>query len=162
VDGDGIDPVACEAVDAFFTVLGRMYGYYSGVCASLDLTPHLGSVLRGLAEPSPMRELARELHLDASNLTGLVDRLEQRGLVRRAADPQDRRVRQVALTEAGMRLRHELNVRLMRDPPLLAGLDADERGRLRSLLGRAAAEPADRAGSAQVGRGAGGPAPGSA
>ncbi len=85
-----------------------------------------------------MRELARSLHIDASNLTSLVDRLEERGLVRRRPDPDDRRIRQLVLTDDGLRLRHALNARLMSDPPLLAGLDDTERQQLQGLLTRAA------------------------
>jgi DNA-binding MarR family transcriptional regulator len=51
-----------------------------------------------------MRELARHLGLDKSSMTGLVDRAERRGLVRRAPAPHDGRVVQVSLTEQG----HEL------------------------------------------------------
>jgi DNA-binding MarR family transcriptional regulator len=135
--GPGVDPVAAGAVDAFLTLLARMRGHYTRVCASFELTPQLGAVLRGLAVPSPMRELARRLHMDASNLTGLVDRLERRGLVERRPDPADRRVRHLVLTPEGTRLRHDLDVALTTDPPLLAGLDPTERGQLRTLLTRA-------------------------
>src|SRR5262249_28134587 len=51
--------------------------------------------------PSPMRRLAEQMHCEASNLTGLVDRLESRALVERRPDPADRRVRLLALTQAG-------------------------------------------------------------
>lgn len=137
----GADPVAARAVEAFFVVFGRMHGYYGRVCEEFGLTPHLATVVRGLATPSPMRELARRLQLDASNLTGLVDRLEQRGLVERRPDPADRRVKQLTLTAAGAELRDALTARLLADPPLLAGLGADERGELCALLARAAAAP---------------------
>ena len=48
-----------------------------------------------------MRRLAATMHCEASNLTGLVDKLERRGLVERRTDPADRRVRVLALTEEG-------------------------------------------------------------
>lgn len=51
-----------------------------------------------------MLELARHLGLDKSSMTGLVDRAERRGLVRRAADPHDGRAVQVSLTSEGQRL----------------------------------------------------------
>ncbi len=138
-DAPGVDPVAACAVEAFFTLFACMHGYYARVCESFDLTPLLGTVLRGLAEPTPMRGLARSLHMDASNLTGLVDRLEDRGLVQRRPDPGDRRIRQLVLTDEGVRLRQMLNARLMSDPPLLAGLDDEQRRQLRALLTRSAA-----------------------
>jgi DNA-binding MarR family transcriptional regulator len=138
----GVDLVSCRAVESFFVLFARMSRYYSATCESFDLTPQLGTVVRGLVSPSPMRELARELHLDASNLTGLVDRLEQRGLVERRPDPADRRVKQLVLTARGTALRDALNTRLMSDPPLLAGLDEDQRTDLCALLSRAAAATA--------------------
>src|ERR671930_70118 len=46
-------------------------------------------------------ELASRLHCDKTNVTGLVDRLERRGLVRRRPDVDDRRVMRVGLTERG-------------------------------------------------------------
>lgn len=137
---DGVaDPVAADAVDDFFVLLGRMRTHFLACCSALDLTSGMGSVLRSLHEPTPMRELARRLGYDPSNFTGIVDRLEQRGLVDRRADPADRRVRQLVLTADGRDLRRDLETRLLDDLPLFAGLDAPERTRLRDLLRRAAA-----------------------
>ena len=48
--------------------------------------------------------LGRMLLVNRSNVTGLVDRMEQAGLVRRVDDPQDRRVKYVRLTGAGSRV----------------------------------------------------------
>lgn len=134
-----VDPTAADAVEDFFVLLRRMSDYFTQTCAAFDLTPQPGAVLRGLSAPSPMRELARRLGMDASNLTGVVDRLEERGLVERRADPADRRVRQLALTDDGEQLRRALEARLMSAPPLLAGLDEEQRRTLRDLLRRAAA-----------------------
>ena len=58
--------------------------------------------------PLPMSRLADTLSCDASNVTGLVDRLESRGLVLRRSSPQDRRVKVLHLTPAGARLRTQL------------------------------------------------------
>ena len=51
-----------------------------------------------------MSELGRILHLEKSNLSNLVDRMEQRGLAQRTRDPDDRRATLVELTEEGTRL----------------------------------------------------------
>lgn len=62
-------------------------------------------VLRRLRQgPSPMGPLAVQMNCEPSNLTGLVDRLEARGLVERQPHPEDRRVKCVGLTEAGEKL----------------------------------------------------------
>src|SRR5436309_2716928 len=58
--------------------------------------------------PLPMSRLAGTLSCDASNVTGLVDRLESRGLVRRQSSPEDRRVKVLQLTATGARLRTQL------------------------------------------------------
>lgn len=137
------DPVVVGAVDAFFAVFRRMNRYFGETAAGLDLTYQQAHLLRAMSEPTPMRGLARRLQLDASNLTGLVDRLEERGLVERRADPADRRVRQLVLTSEGEELRDELERRLMARAPLVAGLGPADRQRLRELLGRVAAEEQD-------------------
>ena len=53
-------------------------------------------------------ELSRELMQHRSNITGLVDRLESRGLVRRRDVPADRRAFHVTLTDKGEKLIHEI------------------------------------------------------
>lgn len=54
------------------------------------------------------RELADQLVVDRSNVTGLVDRMEKAGWVRRADDPADRRVYRVQLTATGKKLRQKV------------------------------------------------------
>src|SRR5919198_6325726 len=64
----------------------------------------------GALEPGgevPMSSLADTLLCDASNVTGIVDRLEARNLIERRAAPHDRRVKLLALTDEGTRLREE-------------------------------------------------------
>ena len=78
--------------------------------ARFDLSPAQCHVLH-LIEPErplPMRRLADTLSCDASNVTGLVDRLESRGLVRRQPSPRDRRVKALHLTPTGARVRTQL------------------------------------------------------
>lgn len=62
-------------------------------------------------EGVPLSKICEEMVADNSNLTRLVDRLEARGLVRRAPDPRDRRVTLVQLTPAGKALIDELRPR---------------------------------------------------
>src|SRR5438552_3472984 len=67
----------------------RELGLYPGYMMAL-------AVLDG-DEPWPMRAMADALSCDASMVTWLVDRMEERGLVERLALPSDRRVKTVAL-----------------------------------------------------------------
>src|SRR5688572_18706732 len=81
----------------------------------LELSPPQGIVLRLLDQPRPMGELAAMMGCDNSNMTGIVDRMEERGLVRRAPAEGDRRVKLIDLTEEGRRVRGEV-ARRMAEP----------------------------------------------
>src|SRR5262245_53917063 len=76
------------------------------------------------SEPQSMRALAETWKCDASNITWLVDRLEERSLVERRTSPTDRRVKTVALTPAGEALKAELLARMYEPPPQLESLPA--------------------------------------
>src|SRR3954469_18110955 len=88
-------------------------------------------------EPMPMSALAERLFCDASNVTGIADRLEARGLVRRQSSEGDRRVKALTITPAGSKLREQV-MRIMSEPPeAIAALpEADQRA-LRDILARA-------------------------
>lgn len=101
--------------------------------ALLELDPDRG--------PLSMRTLAACLHNDPSNITGLVDRLEAKGLAERQLDPSDRRVRVLVLTDAGRRARATLQEIVEEPPAALARLSAEELRTLRDALqGLATAE----------------------
>jgi DNA-binding MarR family transcriptional regulator len=107
-----------------------------------DLQPPQQMVLELLDEPRPMGELALEMHCDSSNITGIVDRLEERGLVERTALARDRRVKLVGVTEEGRKLRDEVARRRSVPPPELAGLTDTELRALKRIFLKA--NPADR------------------
>lgn len=72
-----------------------------------DLTPQQAQLLCVLiAGPVGMTDLSQALHLEKSSLTGLVDRVERRGLVARVPHEHDRRACRIALTDEGTRLAH--------------------------------------------------------
>lgn len=122
-------------VRAFLGLSGRMRQHFAERVAELDLTPPQAHLLRELAGgPCAMGELAAQLHCDASNVTGLADRLEHRGLVERRSAPGDRRVKVLALTEAGEQLHRALFERLMTDSPLMRGLPQRDQVELLRLL----------------------------
>jgi DNA-binding MarR family transcriptional regulator len=75
---------------------------YHDLSREHDLTAQQALLMCALIErPVGMAELTEQLHIEKSTLTGLVDRAERRGLVRRAPHPVDRRVVRVALTLEG-------------------------------------------------------------
>ena len=114
---------------------------FPAIAQELGLHPGQAIVVRLLAEPRPMGELAEAMHCDNSNITGIVDRLEERGLVERRAAEHDRRVKLIALTPAGERLREQLNLRMADPPEPLKRLSAKDQRTLRDILRRAVAEP---------------------
>ena len=80
----------------------------------LDFSPVQLHSLRML-EPgveTPMRALAQQLFCDPSNVTGIVDRLEARGLIERRGSETDRRVKIIRLTAEGQRVRAEVVERM--------------------------------------------------
>ena len=101
-------------------------------------------VLRRLRDhgPTPMSRLAELLNCEASNLTGLVDKLEGRGLVERRADPEDRRIRVLALTPEGSHMSHEAWFALSRQSPFM-NLSAERRAALHELLADALPEDSE-------------------
>jgi DNA-binding MarR family transcriptional regulator len=115
-------------VNAVYAESGREYG----------LTPQQGQLLCVLmARPHGMSELGAMLKLAKSSLTGLVDRAERNGLVRREPDPQDTRAVRVALTAQGSRLAEQFYAETCRRIERLpAGLSVAERDTLADLLGR--------------------------
>jgi len=109
----------------------------------VDLTPMQAMLLDRLEDgvPSPMSDLARQLHCDKSNLTGLVDGLERRGLVQRTTPPNDRRVRALVTTEQGRAVRQRLSTRLREQNPLLRKLSTQQARAMLRLLDRLLDEP---------------------
>jgi MarR family transcriptional regulator, organic hydroperoxide resistance regulator len=101
-----------------------------------------------LLDPSsevPMSALAGQMFCDASNVTGIVDRLEARGLIERRPAEHDRRVKMLAVTAEGERVRARLVERLSTPPPQLAALSPADQRALRDALRTAVAETAAEA-----------------
>lgn len=110
------------------------------IAASFDLSP-MGIKMLQVLEPGvelPMSAVAERLFCDASNVTGMVDRLERRGLLERRDDPRDRRVKLIALTDDGAVLREQVLERLYEPPEAIARLSRADQRALRDLMRRAA------------------------
>ena len=73
-------------------------------------------------EPQSMSSLATAWKCDASNVTWLVDRLEEKGLAERRPHPSDRRIRTVAVTRKGAKVRAEIQARFYEPPDMLRAL----------------------------------------
>ncbi|MFD0686703.1 MarR family winged helix-turn-helix transcriptional regulator [Actinomadura fibrosa] len=128
------DSVVAELTELVMRVARRLQFDFHAAAAELDLPPAQALALSELGESAPMRELAVRLGCDASNVTGIVDGLERRGLVTRRPDPSDRRVKHLVLTEEGERKRETLRSRSHAKAAELFELPHGDDVRLRDLL----------------------------
>jgi len=109
---------------------------FVAIASEFDLAPGQMAALKTLDPdaPMPMRDLAQSLACDNSNVTGIVDRLEERGLVERRASDSDRRVKMLWVTADGRRLRDQVKGRLETPPDALRDLSDEDAAKLRDLL----------------------------
>jgi DNA-binding MarR family transcriptional regulator len=112
---------------------------FLSIARELGLRPAAFGTLRILDQPRTMSEIATVLHCDNSNVTGIVDGLEERGLVARTPSEHDRRVKLIAPTTEGRRVRARLMRAFEKPPAWLTGLSAADQRTLRDLLRRAGA-----------------------
>ncbi|MGW2628993.1 MarR family winged helix-turn-helix transcriptional regulator [Streptomyces chattanoogensis] len=128
-------PTPMQLMDQLAQAAALYYRNFAAVAAERDLTLMQGKMLGLLRRPMPMRSLADLLACDASNVTGIVDRLAGRGLVRREVDPSDRRVKRVILTEEGEETVRQIRSELMSNLTGLEGLGEEDRRSFQRLLG---------------------------
>src|SRR5260221_7845071 len=127
---------ACRAWQLLMKFFFAQRGHLPSSGAAFDLSPAQCHVLHLIepGRPLPMSRLAGTLSCDASNVTGLVDRLEPRGLLRPQPSADDRRVKVLHLTPTGSRLRAQLLKRMAGRSLPLSRLSLDERRTLVKLL----------------------------
>jgi DNA-binding MarR family transcriptional regulator len=131
--------IAREAQQLFFEIGMVQRVRIAHALGELGLTFAQAHALRLLDPDRPlaMSALAQLLVCDASNVTGIADRLEARGLVERRSAGKDRRVKVLALTAAGGELRTRV-LELMSEPPeAIAALSDEDQRALRDILRRA-------------------------
>src|SRR5712691_9604559 len=121
---------------AEFALTRFQTGEHVTMLREIGLTPgHLKALsILDPDEPRPMRAMADALACDASQVTWLVDRLEERGLVERRTSPSDRRVKTLMLTPLGIRTRERLAEALFTPPADLMELDLASLEALRNEL----------------------------
>src|SRR5829696_4802329 len=124
IAGPSSDPLVESIVDELHRMIGslRCAGTGRMVKAGISMTHlHILWVLEHHGE-LPMSRLADLLDVSLSNATGLIDRMEERGLVERVRVPGDRRVVIVRASADGVRIRDDI--------------EALKQDRMRSLLSR--------------------------
>ncbi|MFI1166918.1 MarR family winged helix-turn-helix transcriptional regulator [Streptomyces sp. NPDC020801] len=129
------DPLSSEVIVLFAKITDRYTREYEAAAAHHGLTKQQVKALLALDEGElPMRRVAERLGAEPSNLTGVIDRLQARGLVERHSDPGDRRVKLLAPTAAGRTAAADLRARLRFALDPLAALAEEQRRDLRDLL----------------------------
>ena len=130
---------AREAQRLFFEIGMTQRARVGAALGELGLTFAQAHALRLLDpdRPLPMSALAERLFCDASNVTGIAARLEGRGLVERRVAADDRRVKALALTAAGVELRDRVHEIMAEPPEAIAALSPDDQRALRDILARA-------------------------
>lgn len=124
--------------DALVTAAFVTMAVLNKIGAENDLSLTLIRVLGILWDRRPrMTELADYLGLEKQTMSGLIARAEQRGLVARAPNEEDRRATDVFLTSDGAKLVKRLRVQGQQAlAPLTRQLSVSERNRLEELLQR--------------------------
>lgn len=131
-----MDKVSTEVVSLLARIVQRYTKEYEQAAAAQELTSVQAKVLVALDEPQPMHRIAEKLGSERSNVTGIIDRLQARGLVERRPGEQDRRVKYIVATEEGQRLAREFQAALQFAAEPLASLGSADRRQLRDLLQR--------------------------
>ncbi len=93
----------------------------------------------------PMNSLSATLRCDASNVTGIVDRLLHHEYIKREENPKDRREKMITLTTKGAKLCEEIAKAFNEyEPELLKVLTATEQKQLQAILVKIIASQAKR------------------
>jgi DNA-binding MarR family transcriptional regulator len=133
-------PVTEFAGQLFFRLWRASHVRAANVLASVGLTPALFGLLNviGARDGAIQQELASAMGIDRSTMVSLIDQLESAGLAKRRPSATDRRAREIGITPKGRRLlRRSRRLISETEDEVLAGLTAEERGELVSLLRRA-------------------------
>lgn len=105
--GHELTRAVLTTADTFLREGQRLFRPHGITAAQYNVLSALAAENEGISQ----RALGDLLVVDRSNVTGLIDRMEKAGWVRRADDPSDRRVYRVTLTAAGRRLWSEVSPR---------------------------------------------------
>ena len=135
-----------DAWHLMMELVRSQHRHFAAIAAEFDLTAQQAFALKLLLadKPKAMSDLAMSMHCDASNVTGIVDRLEARGLVERGNAVGDRRVKTLVVTELGERIYKQLSARVRKPPPAIAALSEADQKLLRDVLRRALRSGASR------------------
>lgn len=119
------------------TAQHEVFQTFSSRLAQFNITPGQYGVLGCLWENGSCtpKEIAQILHLENSTISGVLDRMQKRGLIDRVVDPNDRRSVQVVTTEEGAAMRDDV-LRLIDElnMEILSGFTPEQRAMLLDSL----------------------------
>jgi len=126
----------------FFTLTGtarRASKFWKQSVAEFGITGVQGLVLNALSEQEPISsiQLGQKVQLDSATMTGILDRLEQSGLIQRMANVEDRRAVRITLTTTGKGVTDKLQHKLTEaNQHYSQNLSAQELKTLKGLLAK--------------------------
>jgi DNA-binding MarR family transcriptional regulator len=124
----------CRTSTVLLTLLQHSRVSFERLAERYSLTfPQLMLLYQLYKANSLMGTVAKKMHCDASNITGIVDRLESQGYIERVALPKDRRAKELHITEQGT----ELIEKILADMPSqlnITSLSSFEQEELRTIV----------------------------
>ncbi|WP_380281478.1 MarR family winged helix-turn-helix transcriptional regulator [Kitasatospora purpeofusca] len=126
-------PTNAQLMEALAAVGSAYFQDFAAAAARHGLSSSQAKALGAVQEPVPMRALAGRLGCDASNVTGIVDRLEALGLARREASAGDRRVKIVVISEQGREILALIRGEMARTHQAFERLSGEQRAALHSI-----------------------------
>jgi DNA-binding MarR family transcriptional regulator len=127
--------LAGDVAEQLLRVAAGLQHHLEIAVVALGLTPAVARALYQLDpdRPLPARDLAELLACDRSNITALVDRLEDAGLVRRQVDLADRRIKTLVVTDAGRQVQRQIREAFAGCDEVLSRLSDAQLATLRQL-----------------------------
>ena len=109
---------------------------------NMGLTASQGRLMAFVArrgqQPTYARDVESELHLTHPTVSGLLSRLEQKGFVELITDPNDRRSKQIVISEKGLACHERMHaVILENESRIVQGFSPEEKAQFTQFLQRA-------------------------
>src|SRR5579863_4620872 len=127
------DEVNAEILECVSDLIGRVMSHGERLAQKMAIPAPFIKALHSMDCPMAMKELGKRMHCDPSFVTLVADMLEKRGLARREPHPEDRRVKNIVLTDDGLSLKHRLEIEIAARMPWRS-LSDDERAQFLALI----------------------------
>ena len=145
--GDSAPALDRDILDALTTLVKRAGTIGHSIADGFGIAPHDLLALFKLEGGLAMKELAQRMGCDASFVTAIADKLEERGFIRREPGQRDRRVKNLVLTPEGCVAKERMFEQLAAKMPWSYALDDSERACLLTLLRKMLDTPSPGAGT---------------